>query len=177
MEPGEYNGKPVYPTNAYLFFDGSDLTAFLENGAMIGGFLTEEQDVIGFVGNPRTEAGSYGYTYVAMMLCYFNSADYSGEAPLITEDAHAYPLLVSPDSKYADYGADASSLKAPAACNKVSAELGKPRTNYVETDRGYIRSVIDGIKGTPYNYMQNTFNVSDLFFEIEPVSFTMTKSN
>jgi hypothetical protein len=84
---------------------------------------------------------------------------------------------VSPDSKYADYGADASSLKAPAACNKVSAELGKPRTNYVETDRGYIRSVIDGIKGTPYNYMQNTFNVSDLFFEIEPVSFTMTKSN
>ena len=177
MDPGEYNGKPIYPTNAYLFFDGSGLTAYLENGAMIGGFLTEEQDVIGFVGNPRTEAGSYGYTYVAMMLCYFNSADYSGEAPLITEDAHAYPLLVSPDSKYADYGADASSLKAPAACNKVSAELGKPRTNYVETDRGYIRSVIDGIKGTPYNYMQNTFNVSDIFFEIEPVSFTMTKSN
>lgn len=177
MEPGEYNGKPVYPTNAYLFFDGSGLSAYLENGAMIGGFVTEEQDVIAFVGNPRTEAGSYGFTYVAMMLCYFTSPDYSGEAPLITENAHAYPLLVSPDSKYADYGADAASLKAPAACNKVSAELSKPRTNYVETDRGYIRSTIDAIKGTPYNYMQNTFDVSDIFFEIEPVSFTMTKSN
>ena len=177
MEPGEYNGKPIYPTNAYLFFDGSGLSAYLENGAMIGGFVTEEQDVIAFVGNPRTEAGSYGFTYVAMMLCYFTSPDYSGEAPLITENTHAYPLLVSPDSKYADYGAETASLKAPAACNKVSVELSKPRTNYVETDRGYIRSTIDGIKGTPYNYMQNTFDVSDIFFEIEPVSFTMTKSN
>ena len=177
MEPGEYNGKPIYPTNAYLFFDGSGLTAYLENGAMIGGFVTEEQDVIAFVGNPRTTAGSYGFTYVAMMLCYFNSPDYSGEAPLIVEDAHAYPLLISPDSKYADYEADASALKAPTACNKGSVELQKQRTNYVETERGYIMSTIDRIKQQPYNYLQNTLDVSNLFFEIEPASYTMTKSN
>ncbi len=170
-------GTTIYPTNAYLFFDGSGLSAYLENGAMVGGFLTEEQDVIGFVGNPRTEAGSYGLTYVAMMLCYFTSEDYSGEAPLITENAHAYPLLVSPDSKYADYGADASSLKVPAACNRVSAELQKQRTNYVETDRGYIMSTIDRVKAMPYNYMQNTLDVSNTFFEIEPAAYTMTKSN
>lgn len=177
MEMGEYEGKPIYPTNAYLYFDGSGLSPYLENGAMVGGFVTEEQDVIAFVGNPQTEAGSYGLTYVAMMLCYFSSADYSGDGMLILDDAHAYPLLVSPDSKYADYGADAAQLKAPAECNRISAELNRPRTNYVETDRGYIRSVIDGIKGAPYNYMLNTFDVSGIFFDIEPVSFIMTKSN
>ena len=177
MAPGEYNGKPIYPTNAYLFFDGSGLSAYLENGAMIGGFVTEEQDVIAFVGNPRTTAGSYGFTYVAMMLCYFNSPDYSGEAPLIVEDAHAYPLLISPDSKYAAGQASTASLKAPAACNKVSVELQKQRTNYVETERGYIMSTIDRVKKMPYNYFQNTQDVSNLFFEITPASYSMTKSN
>ena len=112
-----------------------------------------------------------------MMLCYFNSPDYSGEAPLIVEDAHAYPLLISPDSKYASSNSENASLKAPAACSKVSVELQKQRTNYVETERGYIMSTIDRVKKMPYNYFQNTQDVSNLFFEITPASYSMTKSN
>lgn len=160
MSMGEYKGAPIYPTNAYLFFDGRELSANLENGAMIGGFATEEQDVIAFVGNPRSTAGQYGYTYVAMMLCYFTDESYSGNAPLIEEDCHAYPLLVSPDSKYADYGSEVSSLKAPAMCSQIAAELQKSRTNYVETSRGYIMSTIDRVKSRPYNYMVNSLDIS-----------------
>ena len=175
MDAGEYKNAPIYPTNAYLFFDGSGLTANLENGALIGGFITEEQDAIAFVGNPRSNAGQYGYSYVAMMLCYFTSPDYSGNAPLIEEDCHAYPLLISPDSKYADYDGSLSSLKAPAACTQVSVELSKPRTNYVESARGYIMSTIDRIKRAPRNYMDNSLPMS-VFIDREIADFTMTRS-
>lgn len=161
MSAGEYKGKPIYPTNAYLFYDGSGLSPYLENGAMVGGFVTPEQDVIAFVGNPLSEAGTYGYSYIAMMLCYFTEEDYSGNAPLIEEDCHVYPLLIAPGSKYTSDAASASSLKAPAACSRISGELQKARTNYVETDRGYIMSTIDKFKTAPYNYMQNLQKVSD----------------
>lgn len=175
MEPGEYQGKPIYPTNAYLFLADGSLSAYLENGAMIGGFVSEEKDVIAFVGNPNTEAGSYGFNYLAMMLCYFTSEDYSGDAPLIQEDTHAYPLFISPDSKYVNSTPEAEALKAPATCNRVSSELMKSRTNYVENDHGYIKSTIDRVKNIPHNYLNNSMDVN-VFVDREPVSFTMTKA-
>jgi hypothetical protein len=175
MTVGEYKGSPIYPTNAYLFFDGSGLTANLENGALIGGFLTEEQDAIAFVGNPRSEAGRYGYPYVAMMLCYFTSPDYTGNAPLIEEDCHAYPLLISPDSDYADDPETLSTLKAPAACTQLSVELSKPRRNYVESSRGYILSTIDKLTRGPRNYMDNVYPMTT-FIDREIADFTMRKS-
>ena len=174
MSVGEHKGSPIYPTNAYLFFDGSGLTANLENGALIGGFVTEEQDVIAFVGNPGSEAGRYGYSYVAMMLCYFTSPDYTGNAPLIEEDCHAYPLLVKAGTE-APETPEQFSLKAPAACTQLSVELSKPRRNYVETERGYIRSTIDMMTRAPRNFMENRVPVT-VSVDREVADFTMTKS-
>lgn len=168
-------GTIVYPTNAYLFFTGDGFSPNLENGAMIGGFVTEEKDVIAFVGNPSTYVGSYGYSYVAMQLCYFLKEDYSGDGYLVSESCHAYPLLVSPDSQYAA-GSETASLQAPAACRQVAFQLQQGRTNYVESARGYILSTIDRISKAPHNYLENASDVGIELREETPV-YTMTKSS
>lgn len=175
MEVGEHDGKPIYPTNAYWYSASNGLNVYLENGAMVGGFINEAQDVVAFVSNPGSEAGSYGFSYLAMLLGYFDDESYEGNFTLIREDAHIYPMLVSPDASY-DASA-ASSFKAPESCKAVSSGLGKPRANYVETDRGYIMSTIDKIKGMPYNYIRNKVEGASVFVESTPVDFTMTKAS
>ncbi len=164
-------GQKVYPTNAYLYFTNTGLSPYLENGAMIGGFITEEKDVIALVGNPQASA-----PYMAMLMCYFTDPSYSGNGYLFEEDAHAYPLLVSPDSKYASYGKSSASLSVPAACKRVAFELEKGQGNCVETARGYIMSTIDKIRKTPYNYMENAFKTS-VSFERAAVEFTAELSS
>ena len=164
-------GQKVYPTNAYLYFTNTGLSPYLENGAMIGGFITEEKDVIALVGNPQASA-----PYMAMLMCYFTDPSYSGNGYLFEEDAHAYPLLVSPDSKYASYGKSSASLSVPAACKRVAFELQKEQGNYVETQRGYIMSTIDKIRKTPYNYMENALETS-VSFERAAVEFTAELSS
>lgn len=164
-------GQKVYPTNAYLYFTNTGLSPYLENGAMIGGFITEEKDVIALVGNPQASA-----PYMAMLMCYFTDPSYSGNGYLFEEDAHAYPLLVSPDSKYASYGKSSASLSVPAACKRVAFELEKGQGNYVETQRGYIMSTIDKIRKTPYNYMENALETS-VSFERAAVEFTAELSS
>ena len=164
-------GQKVYPTNAYLYFTNTGLSPYLENGAMIGGFITEEKDVIALVGNPQASA-----PYMAMLMCYFTDPSYSGNGYLFEEDAHAYPLLVSPDSKYASYGKSSASLSVPAACKRVAFELEKGQGNYVETARGYIMSTIDKIRKTPYNYMENALETS-VSFERAAVEFTAELSS
>ena len=159
-------GKQVYPTNAYLYFTTTGLSPYLENGAMIGGFITEEKDVIALVANPQASA-----PYMAMLMCYFTDPTYSGNGYLFEEDANAYPLLVSPDSKYASYGTKDASLAVPAACRKLSFELQKEQGNYVETQRGYIMSTIDRLRKTPYNYMENALETS-VAFDRAAVEFT-----
>ena len=159
LDPMEYSGKTVYPTNYYMYYMGTNGMFWnLENGAMVGGFLTEEKDVIAFVANPSTSTSQYGYTCYAMQLCYFNNNMYGqdGASPKsLDEDAHGYPLLVRPDSKYAAYAGNSSSMALPSVYNRVSTELSRGRSNYVETERGYIRSTIDKITGAPYNYIQD----------------------
>lgn len=164
-------GQKVYPTNAYLYFTNTGLSPYLENGAMIGGFITEEKDVIALVGNPQASA-----PYMAMLMCYFTDPSYSGNGYLFEEDAHAYPLLVSPDSKYASYGKSSASLSVPAACKRVAFELDKGQGNCVETARGYIMSTIDKIRKTPYNYMENALETS-VSFERAAVEFTAELSS
>lgn len=164
-------GQKVYPTNAYLYFTNTGLSPYLENGAMIGGFITEEKDVIALVGNPQASA-----PYMAMLMCYFTDPSYSGNGYLFEEDAHAYPLLVSPDSKYASYGKSSASLSVPAACKRVAFELEKGQSNCVETARGYIMSTIDKIRKTPYNYMENALETS-VSFERAAVEFTAELSS
>ena len=164
-------GQKVYPTNAYLYFTNTGLSPYLENGAMIGGFITEEKDVIALVDNPQASA-----PYMAMLMCYFTDPSYSGNGYLFEEDAHAYPLLVSPDSKYASYGKSSASLSVPAACKRVAFELEKGQGNYVETARGYIMSTIDKIRKTPYNYMENALETS-VAFDRAAVEFTAELSS
>ena len=171
-------GTMAYPTNAYLFFTGASLSPNLENGAMVGGFVTEEKDVIAFIGNPNTNAGSYGYSYVAMQLCYYLDQSYSGDAFLVSEDCHAYPMLVSPDSKYANGGsAELSSLSASKATVDLSIALKKQRTNYVETESGYVKSTIDALSdATPRNYMENFIPMA-VAGGAQPAEFVVTPSS
>lgn len=171
-------GTTVYPTNAYLFFAQGMLNANLENGAMIGGFATEEKDVIAFIGNPSTTVGSYGFSYVAMQLCYFLSEKYEGDGALISTDCHAYPLLIAPGSKYASAPeSEVSKLAAPEACNAVSLELQKTRRNFVETESGYIKSTIDMVRDMmPRNYMQNVIPVKGIG-TAAVADYTMKKSD
>ena len=179
MEAFEYEGTPVYPTNCYLYFvpDGS-LSPYLENGAMVGGFLTEEKDVIGFVSNPQTEVSMAGLSYVGMQLCYFANKDYSGDGYLFQEDAHAYPMLVSPDSKYASASpAELSRLSVPQAAKTVSVELQKGRRNFVETESGYVKSTIDLVRSSmPYNYLQNAVSAT-VVRDVQAAEFTMAPSS
>lgn len=170
-------GTTVYPTNAYLFFYDGMLNANLENGAMLGGFVTEEKDVIAFIGNPSSSIGSYGFSYVAMQLCYFLSETYEGDGALISTDCHAYPLLIKPGSKYASAPEEElSSFAAPAACNAVSLELQKGRRNYVETESGYIKSTIDMVRESmPHNYMENIIPIKGAR-DVKAADYSMTKS-
>lgn len=148
MKPAAYQGSLLYPTNFYYFVSAQGLGATLGNGAMIGGFCDE--GVVAFVSNPQ-----FGANIIAMGLCYFKKADYSDEGALFTEEVHGYPMLVSPDSPALNRGSEAiASLKAPAACERVSMALQAERRNYVETDRGYVMSTIDMIRKAPYNYME-----------------------
>ena len=147
MKPTAYQGTVLYPTNFYYFVAPQGLGATLGNGAMIGGFC--DDGVVAFVSNPQ-----FGAEIIAMGLCYFKTANYSDDGALFTEEAHAYPMLVSPDSPVLSDASAAAQLKAPASCERVSMALQADRRNYVETDRGYIRSTIDMMKEAPYNYME-----------------------
>ena len=174
-----YNGATVYPTNCYLYFvpDGS-LSPYLENGAMIGGFITEEQDVVAFVSNPQTAVGSSGLSYVGMQLCYFADDKYSSDGYLFEEDAHAYPMLVRSDSKYASASAaELSNLAVPQAAKNVSLELQKGRRNFVETEDGYVKSTIDMVRNSmPRNYMQNVKPVK-VVRDVETAEYSMALSS
>lgn len=171
-------GTMAYPTNAYLFFTGASLSPNLENGAMVGGFVSEDKDVIVFVGNPSTNAGSYGFSYVAMQLCYYLDDSYSGDAFLVSEDCHAYPMFVSPDSKYATGNAEELSNLSPSkATVALSMELKKQRSNYVETEHGYVKSTIDALSDAmPHNYMEN-FIPMVVVPEAEPAVFVALPSS
>lgn len=146
--PGvKYNGQSLYPVNMYFYYSMGWGIA-IENGAMVGGFT--EDGVIAFVANPMANAN-----FIAMGLGYFTKADYSGNGSPF-EEAHGYPILVSPDSPYLQGDApSATALKAPKSCETLSTALEMGRSNYVETERGYIMSAIDQINSAPYNYLEN----------------------
>lgn len=157
--------KNSYPTNAYFFIGPEGWAASLENGAMVGGFT--EDGVVAFVGNPMASIN-----YIAMGLCYFSNADYQGNAS-IYQEAHGYPLLVSPDSELAHKTqSGTSSLDVPDDCKRLSSLYSAERTNYVETDRGYMRSLIDNLDRAPVNYMESSV-IAGSVRENDPVDFSV----
>ena len=163
--PGvKYNGQNLYPVNMYYYYSMGWGIA-IETWAMFGGFT--EDGVIAFVANPYDASANY----IAMGLGYFTNDNYSGNGSPFQE-AHGYPILVSPDSPYLKGDAAPSALKAPKSCEMLSTALEMGRSNYVETERGYIKSTIDQFKSTPYNYLENTENVT-VKAENAPVDFTV----
>ena len=179
IDPCKFEGKTIYPTSAYWYLYDNMLYTYWEDGAMIGGFVSEAQDVIAFVSNPATEVGSAGLSYAAMLIGYFENDKYDDNGTVlpkvIYEDAHVYPLLISPDADIAE--PEAAALKAPESCRIVSGELAKTRRNHVETADGYIMSTIDRVKNAPYNYMMNIVEGISESAESSAVEFTMTKSS
>ncbi len=168
--PGSSMSSTIYPTNAYLYYDYTQnmLVAGLGNGALVGGFLDEKKEIIAFVGNPPVNSGQY----MAMILCYFTSPTYSGDGALMDEEGHAYPLLIKPGS---DISKEAVSGKSLSSAQRVSSMLHEARTNYVESERGYIMSTIDKVIASPYNYMQNSEQIH-VSLDSRTVEFSVRKN-
>lgn len=167
------DGEDAYPTNAYLLYYNGGLTPSMENFAMLGGFARnpvdkDSKDVIAFVSNPTAT-----YEYIAMCLAWFEGPNYAQDSNgyLFEEEGHLYPILLSPDSQYADAG----DVSLPASCGMISKELMKGRTNYVETADGYVKSTIDRFRNLPYNYMENILDIKTEGV-VRKAEFSMTKS-
>jgi hypothetical protein len=94
-------------------------------------------------------------------MCWFEDEKYSTGGTLFDEEAHAYPLLINPESDWAD--GQIGNVQAPASCRVISNMLAKGQTNCVETADGFIKSTIDNFKALPYNYMENLTDVKVTF--------------
>lgn len=180
MDAFKYNDKQVYPTNAYLYIM-DQLYFYTEPYAMVGGFITEDQDVIAFMNNPSNEIGSYGGSYFAMQLGYVedkNSYSDLNAYQLFEEDVHAYPMLVAKDSKYlAKKPAETPKPSTLSASNAVTLELQKGRRNMVETNDGYVKSTIDMVRtGMPRNYMEH-YTATDIVRDMPAAEFTVASSS
>lgn len=160
MDKTKVDGKDAYPTNAYLYYNlqSGGLSPFLENFAMIGGFVRnpvdlESRDIIAFTANPTASAD-----YLAMCLCWFEDEKYTSNGYLFEEEAHAYPILINPDSKYTKEDIEKAIARKPSHAT-VSRMIQAGQTNCVETADGFVKSTIDRFKALPYNYMENLTDV------------------
>lgn len=161
----------IYPTNVYYYIYDGSLYAGLEVFAMIGGFVQE--DLMVMVCNLMDNVAA---NYIAAGLCYFTDAAYSGNGNILKE-GHGYPLFIKSGSPLLDQVESKAMAQADASvaasCRKVSYELSKGRTNHVETDSGYVKSVIDRVMARPHNYLENNTEETDLSLDCPAVSFNV----
>lgn len=158
MDKTKVKGEDAFPTNAYLYYTGYSLSPYMENFAMLGGFVRnpldkESRDIIAFTANPTASAD-----YLAMCLAWFKDASCSGEGYIFEEEGHAYPMLVNPDSKYSKDDVEAIA-RASVSQATVSNMINAGHRNCVETADGFVKSTIDNFKTLPYNYMENLTDV------------------
>ena len=163
MEPTKVDGVQAFPTNVYLYYTGYSLSPYMENFAMIGGFVRnpiekESRDIVAFAANPTASAD-----YLAMCLCWFKDAGYTSDGYLFEEEGHAYPILINPDSKYNKADVESAVARASASQQTLSTMINAGQTNCVETADGFIKSTIDNFKALPYNYMDNLTDVKVTF--------------
>ena len=163
MEKTKVNGSDAFPTNVYLYYTGYSLSPYMENFAMIGGFVRnpiekESRDIIAFAANPTASAD-----YLAMCLCWFKDAGYTSDGYLFEEEGHAYPILINPASKYNKADVETAVARASASQQTLSKMINAGQTNCVETADGFIKSTIDNFKTLPYNYMENLTDVKVTF--------------
>ena len=176
LEKTTVKKKDAYPVTAYLYYDSvsGSLMPALDNSVMLGGFVRnpvhkESRDVVAFISSPN-----YGVEFLAMCLAWFEDENYSTGGTLFDEEGHAYPLLINPDSDYAD--GEIGNVAAPASCRVISNMLAKGQTNCVETADGFIKSTIDSFKALPYNYMENRVDVK-VTFDKPVAEYQMTESS
>lgn len=161
--PVTVDGKNAYPLTAYLYINPQDgqLYPMCDQNVMLGGFVRnpvdkESKDIIAMISSPN-----YNVEFLAMCMCWFEDEKYSTGGTLFDEEAHAYPLLINPESDWAD--GQIGNVQAPASCRVISNMLAKGQTNCVETADGFIKSTIDNFKALPYNYMENLTDVKVTF--------------
>ena len=174
MEKTKVDGAEAFPTNVYLYYTGYSLSPYMENFAMIGGFVRnpinkESRDIIAFAANPTASAD-----YLAMCLCWFKDAGYTSDGYLFEEEGHAYPILINPASEYNK--ADVEKIVARASQKTVSNMINAGQTNCVETADGFIKSTIDNFKALPYNYMENLTDV-EVTFEHPAAEYSVNESS
>ena len=173
MEKVKVDGSEAFPTNVYLYYTGYSLSPYMENFAMIGGFVRnpinkESRDIIAFAANPTASAD-----YLAMCLCWFKDAGYTSDGYLFEEEGHAYPILINPASEYNK--TDVEKVVARASQQTVSNMINAGQTNCVETADGFIKSTIDNFKALPYNYMENLTDV-EVTFEHPVAEYSVNES-
>lgn len=123
-----------YPALLYLTADMMLYPA--ANGyTLLGGFVDNGQ--IAFV---DATLGDYGFN--GWLLRFFSDDQYSTSAGNVS--AYIDPFLIAPEVD--ESGLAKQSVVSRNQLNKISAKLSEPRTNYVETERGRIRSIIDSVK-------------------------------
>ena len=175
MKETKVDGKSAFPTNVYLYYTGYSLSPYMENFAMLGGFVRnpinkDSRDIIAFTANPTASAD-----YLAMCLCWFEDAGYTSNGYLFEEEGHAYPILINPESEYNGSDMEKVVARASASQKTVSNMINAGQTNCVETADGFIKSTIDNFKSLPYNYMENLTDVK-VRFDNPVAEYSVTES-
>lgn len=131
-EGSGYNWTVQYATEA------GDLYGHNNNYTMLGGFVQE-----GYIAFMDATGGRYNFN--GWTLNAYSDAEYSSSEGVV--DYVADVLLVSPDKD--DSGLAPKPTTSSAQLKQISNTLAMGPTNYVETERGNIRSVIDQVRQTP----------------------------
>ena len=175
MKETKVDGKTAYPKNVYLYYTGYSLSPYMENFAMLGGFVRnpinkDSKDIIAFTANPTASAD-----YLAMCLCWFEDSGYTSNGYLFEEEGHAYPILINPESEYNRDDVEKVVARASASQKTVSNMINAGQTNCVETADGFIKSTIDNFKSLPYNYMENLTDIK-VTFDNPVADYSVTES-
>lgn len=175
LEKTKVDGSEAFPMPVYLYFNGYSLSPYMENFAMIGGFVRnpikkDSRDIIAFAGNPTASAD-----YIAICLAWFKDASASGDGYIFQEDGHAYPILVNPESEFNQVKDENSVARASVSTQAISKMINAGQSNCVETADGFIKSTIDNFKALPYNYMENLTDVK-VTFEHPVADYSISES-
>ena len=131
-EGSGYNWTVQYATEAGALYGHNNYYT------MLGGFVQE-----GYIAFMDATGGKYNFN--GWTLNAYSDAEYSSSEGVV--DYVADVLLVSPDKD--DSGLAPKPTTSSVQLKQISNTLAMGPTNYVETERGHIRSVIDQVRQTP----------------------------
>ena len=112
------------------YTNGKSLWSFQYDAVLVGGFVDKDNIAFG----DTYGIGANGW----MITLYWNNWTKSGNLTYIQD------MLLSTPGQYDEFLAPARR----SSLNQLSAAINAPRTNYVETELGYIRSTIKNFKNS-----------------------------